>query len=78
MDSIPFLNTKLKTDSTVFLNQPFRYSESNVGPYSTPSLGSKQLATVPVTDDVANGEIGFVSTQRIVLQEPEEGTRMVN
>lgn len=51
--------------------------EPPLGAYNSPVIGSPSAASVLVTAEAANGEIGFMSTQPITVQEPGNGTNQV-
>ena len=58
-------------------NLPMTSDGSTVGPYNTPSLGSKVTTRVDVTVAAANGEVGFADTADITVIEPDGGRTQV-
>ena len=47
----------------------------DVGPFNTPKLASRLTASIEVTAEMANGEIGFTDMLPAAVTEPEGGRR---
>ena len=46
------------------------FIDAAFGPYSSPRFGQQATVNVIITSDVANGEVGFATTEGLIVEEP--------
>ena len=67
----------LKTSRQAFSKCSYISTAPEIGPFNSPKIGPRSIATISVTAAEASGEIGFASVEPMVVQEPAGGPSTV-